>query len=81
MAIYKRPLSPSEVLKNYKAGRFYRQGEDDLRLVENGLIALYLFNEYGGSVIHDKSGYGLDMDLFIPDNVIIDEQKHQMHIS
>jgi VanZ family protein len=80
VAIYKRPLSPLEVLKNYKAGRFYRPVEDDVRQVKDRPIALYLFNESGGSVIHDMSGYGLDIDLFIPEKVMIDEQKHVLEV-
>ena len=73
-------VAEPEVLKNHKAGRFYRQGDDDVRQIKDGLIALYLFNENGGSVIHDKSGYGLDIDLIIPEKVRIDEQKHVLEV-
>lgn len=81
VAVYKQGLSAAEILRNYEAGRFYRPDEDDdNKHLKNGLIALYLFNEKGGSVIHDKSGYGLDIDLLIPDKVIVDDQKHFLEV-
>jgi glycopeptide antibiotics resistance protein len=81
VAVYKRGLSAAEILRNYKAGRFYRPDEaDDDNHLKDGRIALYLFNENGGSVIHDKSGYGLDIDLLIPEKVIIDVQKHFLEV-
>jgi VanZ family protein len=81
VAFYKRPLSATEVLQNYRIGRFHRTdgfGED--RRVKDGVIALYSFNEEGGSVIHDNSGYGLDLDLVIPDNILIDDEQQFMKV-
>jgi VanZ family protein len=80
VAIYKRSLPATEVLQIFKRGRFYRPDDDDDRQANDGRIALYLFNENGGSVVRDKSGYGLGLDLSIPGRVTIDEQKHVLEI-
>ena len=80
VAIYKRPLSATEVLQNFKRGRVQRFDDDGDRHVNDGPIALYLFKENGGSVVHDKSGYGLGLDLLIPGEVTIDEQKHVLEV-
>jgi hypothetical protein len=40
---------------------------DTYSLRQDGLIALYEFDEGGGSVVHDRSGAGLPLDLDIAD--------------
>jgi hypothetical protein len=80
-AFYKRSLSEGEVLQNYRIGRSYRSdGPVKDRRVDDGLIALYRFDEHSGSVIHEESGYGLDMDLVMPVNIKIDEEKEFLRI-
>jgi glycopeptide antibiotics resistance protein len=69
-----------EVLQNFERGRVQWFEDDSDRHVNDRPIALYLFKNNGDSIVHDKSGYGLGLDLLIPGKVTIDEQKHVLKI-
>ncbi len=66
MAIYTRALSAAEVLEHFhswtKTGRPVLSGGEEP-------VALYLFDERSGSVVHNRAGSG--PDLAIPDHYLI----------
>lgn len=54
VALYNRALTPEQIQANHEA----RQERS-----EDGLLALYLFNEGQGNVVRDHSGAGLDLTI------------------
>ncbi len=60
MAIYRRELTPAEVLQNFKA--WTEQGRPQISGDENAL-AVYLFDEHGGSIVHDAANGGINLDI------------------
>jgi hypothetical protein len=70
LAIYDSELSPEQIVRHYKSWTV--QGRP--RITENDrALALYLFDEGHGSIVHDRSGSGLD--LYIPQRYMILHQK------
>jgi hypothetical protein len=63
LAIYERQLNANEVLVHYST--WTRTGRPRIGAVEHTL-ALYLFNEHNGAVVHDQIGRGVDLQ--IPEN-------------
>lgn len=61
LAIYHRELTPEQVLKHYETWTM----KGALKLVgDESIAALYLFDEHGGSVVHNAVHPGID--LYIP---------------
>ena len=72
LAIYSRPLSNREIENNYRAGiRKTDTTWADTTRVAEGLTALYLFDEFDGSVIADESGSlpAADLEIVSGDKV------------
>ena len=65
LAIYNRELTASQVSRHYDAWTTNRN-ED---LVNEGPVALYLFNEHTGNVVHNQMNPG--MDLHIPEHFLV----------
>ena len=64
VAIYRRPLHPEEIITNFNAGPF----PDGLKnRIQEGLVALYGFNEGSGAVIYDISSFDSPLNLTIYD--------------
>jgi VanZ family protein len=70
LAIYRWELNPAQVREHYES--WTTQGRPDLSGDENAL-AVYLFNERSGKVVHSAVGPG--MDLYIPERYSILHQK------
>lgn len=70
LAIYKQELAAVEVFRHF-AG-WTKKGRPDLEQGERPL-ALYLFDEHQGSVVHDRAASGID--LLIPERYQILRQK------
>ena len=64
VAIYNRALSPIEIANNYTVGPFYNTTK---RRIQDGLVAFYDFTEGSGTIIHDRSSFGLPLNLHIRD--------------
>jgi hypothetical protein len=62
LAFYSRELVPAQILRHY--GKWTQTGRPEVSQDE-GLVALYLFNEKSGNVIHNQVVFG--PDLYIPD--------------
>lgn len=60
LAMYHRQLTPKDVLQNYTAWK--EKGQPEITEQEHN-VALYLFDEHTGSVVHDKCGAGVDLYL------------------
>lgn len=60
LAIYGRQLNANEVLVHYST--WSRTGRPTVGADEDPL-ALYLFNEHNGAVIHDQAGRGIDLQI------------------
>ena len=69
LAIYHRELTVAEVLRHYLA--WTGQGRPDLT-GDPRCVALYLFDEHGGSLVHNRMGPG--PDLWIPERYRIEDQ-------
>lgn len=69
LAVYDRELTPPQLLKHYQtwtgAGRPAIQKEE-------GNVALYLFDERAGRVVHDRANSGAD--LSIPEKYVVLDQ-------
>lgn len=61
LAIYQRPLTAPEVALNYAAWK--QNGRPEINRNSRN-VALYLFDERAGNMVHDKAGSGID--LWIP---------------
>jgi len=66
LAVYDRVLTPGEVSQHYANWTENRQA--DLAKTE-GVVALYLFNEGGGSVVHSQVASAAD--LLIPERFLV----------
>jgi hypothetical protein len=60
LAIYHRQLTPKEVLQNYTAWK--EKGRPAITEDEHN-VALYLFDEHTGSIVHNQSGAGMDLQI------------------
>ena len=60
VALYHRALSTAEVAENFAAGY---SGAASLSRVKSDLIALYTFDDGTGKIVHDRSHFGLALDL------------------
>ena len=60
VAVYGRELTPHEARQNYEA--WTREGRPPAR-EEAGRLALYLFDERAGSMVHDRGGRGIDLSI------------------
>jgi VanZ family protein len=69
LAIYHRELTAPQVLKHYAA---WTQRERPEIAGDERNIALYLFDERGGNVVHNKAGPGAD--LYIPEKYVVLDQ-------
>jgi len=69
LAIYHRELTAPQVLKHYEA---WTQREQLEIAGDERNIALYLFDERGGNVVHNKAGTGAD--LYIPEKYVVLDQ-------
>jgi VanZ family protein len=70
LAIYKHGLNAAQVASHWKT--WSTKGRPDLSRNER-VLALYLFDEHQGRVVHDRSGSGID--LYIPERYLIVRQK------
>ncbi len=61
IALYNRALTNDAVFQNYDS---WTKDDSSPLLSQQGLVALYLFNEGTGNAVHDRTGHGLD--LYIP---------------
>jgi hypothetical protein len=69
LAFYDQELSPSQVFHHY--GTWTGKGQPEVAENERP-VALYLFDEHAGRIIHNKVPSGID--LYIPDRyVVLDE--------
>jgi hypothetical protein len=69
VAIYNRELTTPQVLEHFKT--WTHGGRPEIAEIA-GAVALYLFDEHTGSIVHDKSGAGAD--LLIPEKYTISGQ-------
>jgi hypothetical protein len=69
VAIYDSQLTPQQVLQNYQAWK--RTGQPELAAIEN-CIALYLFDEHSGRVVHNR--VNPETDLYIPEKYVVLDQ-------
>jgi VanZ like protein/concanavalin A-like lectin/glucanase superfamily protein len=69
LAVYFRELAASQVLHHYET--WSRNGRPEVAGDERN-VALYLFNERSGNVVHDQAGPGLD--LKIPEKYVVLDQ-------
>ncbi|MBS1858191.1 MAG: VanZ family protein [Acidobacteria bacterium] len=60
IAVYDRELSREEVARHYWS--WTRSGTPDLTAGET-CAALYLFDEHGGAIVHNRCGSGPDLDI------------------
>jgi len=70
IAIYKRELTADQVSRHFET--WTTKGRPDLGQNEQ-VLALYLFDEHQGRVVHDRSGSGID--LYIPERYTIVHEK------
>ena len=70
LALYQHELTAAQALRHFET--WTAQGRPDLGLSERPL-ALYLFDEHQGRVVHDRSGAGIDLD--IPERYMIVHEK------
>jgi hypothetical protein len=70
LAIYQRELTAAQVSRHFAT--WTTNGRPDIGQNE-GLLALYLFDELQGRVVHDRSGSGID--LTIPERYMILREK------
>ena len=66
LAIYCRELTAARALRHYQT---WTQREQPEISQDDGNIALYLFNERGGSVAHNRAGSGVDLN--IPERYVV----------
>ena len=75
VAIYCRALSADEVLQNFQAIESPAQGSTTAQVsmprYEEGLVALYDFEEGSGNIVHDISGNDTPIDLIIEDETAV----------
>ena len=69
LAFYYQELSPAEVLHHYETWK--EKGRPDVSANERA-VALYLFDERSGRVIHNQVASGID--LYIPDRYLVLDQ-------
>jgi len=69
LAFYRRQLTASQVLRHYET--WTRSSGPEIAQDERNL-ALYLFDERAGNVVHDKAASGVD--LHIPDRYMVVDQ-------
>jgi VanZ like family/Concanavalin A-like lectin/glucanases superfamily len=69
LAIYRRELDAPQVLRHYETWTQAGRPEID---EQDGHIALYLFNERSGRVVHDQAGSAVN--LRIPEKYAVSEQ-------
>ncbi len=69
LALYHRELSAPEVQQSYE--HWTRLGRQPSRGDERN-AALYLFDEHGGNVVHDRAGSGVDLQ--IPERYVVVDQ-------
>ena len=69
LAIYDQELSPAQVLHHYET--WVEKGKPDISENEHA-VALYLFDERSGRVIHNQVPSGID--LYIPDRYLVLDQ-------
>ena len=62
LAMYDRALSQDQIANNFTAGTFSDSAQSR---VTEGLVAFYNFTEGSGPIIHDRSSFGLPLDLKI----------------
>ncbi len=60
LAIYGRELTPTQVLKHYET--WTTQGRPELA-DDECIIALYLFNEHAGNIVHNEVSGGIDLNI------------------
>jgi hypothetical protein len=65
LAIYNRELTAAEVLQDYEAWTTNQKAE----IKNEGPVALYLFNERMGNVVHNQMNSGTDLD--IPEHYLV----------
>ena len=59
-AIYNRALTKTEIVSNFNAGA-------GIKPMQDNPLALYIFDEGSGSIVHDRSNVGPPLDLNIKD--------------
>jgi hypothetical protein len=69
LAIYSQELTPAQVLRHYET--WSRAGRPEIQADDRN-AALYLFDERGGNVVHDRAGLG--GDLSIPERYMVLDQ-------
>jgi hypothetical protein len=66
LAIYDTALAPARIVRHYES---WTKGKAPVLVSDDFCIALYLFNEHTGSVVHNKLGLG--NDLYIPQKFVV----------
>ena len=69
VAIYRRELTARQVLRHYQT---WTQGKRPEISEDDRNIALYLFDERAGNVVHDRAGSGVN--LYIPEKYVVVDQ-------
>ncbi len=69
LAIYGSELSPEQVVRHYEE---WTQRQAPTLVKHERALALYLFNEGGGKIIHNAIGSGIDLD--IPTHYLVVDQ-------
>jgi len=68
-AVYNRELTPQQLLKHYQS--WTQAGRPEIRNAE-GNVALYLFDERAGNIVHNRVNSGVD--LSIPEKYVVLDQ-------
>ena len=69
LAVYGSELSPEEILRHYND---WDQRLEPVLVDQERALALYLFNEHGGKIIHNGIRPGIDLD--IPTDYVVVQQ-------
>jgi hypothetical protein len=70
LAIYDTALAPARVARHYES---WTKGKAPALVSDDFCIALYLFNEHAGSIVHNAvhNKAGLETDLYIPPKFLV----------
>jgi VanZ family protein len=80
LAIYGSELSPEQVVRHYED---WTQRQEPTLVKHERALALYLFNERGGKIIHDAIRPGIDLDIpkhyLVVDQLLLEPPWQEVH--
>lgn len=82
LALYRRALTPPEISRHYRS--WTQQGKPEIA-VNEGCLALYLFDEHTGTVVHNRAGTFPDLNIpaqyEVPDKIFLEPVWDEFEIS